>query len=299
MRRSTSIALALTTTCMLAALTPRPAAIGGVQQAWAAASSSSPEPGSEPAQQFFARARELYAAGSYRAAIEQLEQALALDPQGAELVYNLGLVHEKLGDLDPAIAHYERYVAMIDDPQEAERVRAIIKRLEGARQELLAARASASASASAVPAPSARPPSSAVPAASSAPPRAAMAPAPTLSRRGKLDHWVIGSGALAGAALVTGVVFGIKALAGSPDDPATTTAGTSYEDLQNKADRAHRDAIIADIAFGTAIVAGASAAVLYLTRSDDSVHHGRERARLEPSVALLPGGAAAGLQVGF
>src|SRR5262245_44072169 len=52
------------------------------------------------AEKHYKRARELYQLGRYREAIAQLEAALKLDPQGAELLYNLGLVHEKLGDAD-------------------------------------------------------------------------------------------------------------------------------------------------------------------------------------------------------
>src|SRR5262245_23572768 len=45
-------------------------------------------------------AHALYEKGEYKKAIEKLESALELDPQGKELVYNLGLIHEKLLDFD-------------------------------------------------------------------------------------------------------------------------------------------------------------------------------------------------------
>src|SRR4051812_27640849 len=41
---------------------------------------------------------ELYEQGRYHAAIEKLEAALRLDPDGKELVYNLAILHEKLAD---------------------------------------------------------------------------------------------------------------------------------------------------------------------------------------------------------
>ena len=52
------------------------------------------------------QASALYEKGRYRAAIEKLEAALALDPTGKELVYNLALIHEKLAELDAAHAYY-------------------------------------------------------------------------------------------------------------------------------------------------------------------------------------------------
>src|SRR5690349_11181358 len=44
----------------------------------------------------------LYEEGRYRAAIDRLEAALRIDPDGRELVYNLALLHEKLADLRDA-----------------------------------------------------------------------------------------------------------------------------------------------------------------------------------------------------
>src|SRR5262245_54801859 len=57
----------------------------------------------------------LYEQGRYRAAIERLEAALRIDPEGRELVYNLALLHEKLADLPEAAVYYRRYVEMETD----------------------------------------------------------------------------------------------------------------------------------------------------------------------------------------
>src|SRR4051794_17454359 len=48
----------------------------------------------------FGQAREAYEKGEYRAAMAKLEEAIALDPGSAELVYNVALIHEKLGEIE-------------------------------------------------------------------------------------------------------------------------------------------------------------------------------------------------------
>ncbi len=69
-------------------------------------------------------ARELHAQGRYRAAVARLEAALALDPEGKELVYNLALIHERLGEVEPALRYYQRYLAMETAPRSASGSRA-------------------------------------------------------------------------------------------------------------------------------------------------------------------------------
>jgi tetratricopeptide (TPR) repeat protein len=93
------------------------------------------------AEQHYKRARELYQLGRYREAIAQLEAALKLDPGGAELLYNLGLIHEKLGDVEEAVDAYKRYLKVLGkdgDPEEIAKIQNFIKRLEGAKTELKA-----------------------------------------------------------------------------------------------------------------------------------------------------------------
>src|SRR5690349_16295735 len=101
-------------------------------------------PASEPktkeqleAQQHFQRAKDLYQTGAYREAIAELELARTLDPKGKDLVFNLGIVHEKLGKFDEAIALFRQYLAM-DNVSAAERAKAenVIKRIEGAKREV-------------------------------------------------------------------------------------------------------------------------------------------------------------------
>jgi tetratricopeptide (TPR) repeat protein len=118
-------------------------ALGSVTPLAHAEDEGAPETSQTPAQKqaakHYKRARELYQLGRYREAIAQLEAALRLDPKGAELLYNLGLIHEKLGDVDEAIEAYKRYLAVLGpdaDPEEVAKIKGIVKRLEGAKSEL-------------------------------------------------------------------------------------------------------------------------------------------------------------------
>ncbi len=130
-------ALALSFVLIASAITPR-AVFGETTE-------DAPEPKKTPnqvkAEHHYKRARELYQLGRYREAIAQLEAALKLDPGGAELLYNLGLIHEKLGDVEEAVDAYKRYLKALGkdaDPEEVTKIKGIIKRLEGAKTELKA-----------------------------------------------------------------------------------------------------------------------------------------------------------------
>lgn len=215
------------------------------------------EPADEPAEsaiQLFDEAQELYQRGAYRDAIDKLERAVALDPAGSELVYNLALVHERLGEVDEAERYYQKYLEMETDPKAKERVRAVLKRLAGAKRELVKESAPA-APAKCAPDTSLRPLTFAV-------------------------------GASAAAALVIGSSFAIAALVTDPSASDATSAGEPYSALRDRAALAHREAIVADVSF--AIGALATAATIYLAVRG----HGAEAARPATALRLGPGGAA-------
>src|SRR4051812_19327443 len=69
----------------------------------------------------------LYEQGHYRAAIDKLEAALRMDPNGKELVYNLALLHEKLANLKAAEGYYRRYLDMETDPKARARIQGILR----------------------------------------------------------------------------------------------------------------------------------------------------------------------------
>ncbi len=184
----------------------------------------------EQARPHFEQALSFYRAGKYQLAVSELHAALALDPGGKDLVFNLALVQEKLGDLPGAIASLERFQTMEKDPAELERAGQTIQRLRGAQAELIAS----------LP----RLPEHLVGA----------SPCPEPPARGKLDGWVIASGGFSTVALLVGTAFGVQAL---------TLAG------DGQGDDAQSAVIIADVAFGAALVSGMGAAALYFGRYKD------------------------------
>lgn len=86
----------------------------------------------------YMRGRRQYLAGRYRDALTELKAALEYDRDAPDLIYNLARVYENLGELDQAIAHYQRYLQRLPknvDPDERERTNKTIRRLEGAKRE--------------------------------------------------------------------------------------------------------------------------------------------------------------------
>lgn len=208
----------------------------------ASASSAVPATALTQAREHFERARTSYERGAYRSAIAELERAVALDPTGKDLVFNLALVHEKLGDLDRAIHYFERYRGMEPDPEESRRVESILERVRGARAELIAARERKRLRAPASPSPAR--PSNTVP----------------------LEAWIAASGALTLTATTLGTYFGIQALIEDSKASEPTNSATSIHELHDHAEAADRHALLADVSLGVGLVSGAVALGLYWLR---------------------------------
>lgn len=198
------------------------------------------------ARRHFDKARTMYGQGLYREAIAELEAAHALDPNAKDLVFNLGVVHEKLADIEDALKWFRLYTSMDLTDQERERAQAYLKRLEGAKKELDAKQAAAAASASS---------------SSGAPPP----PPPEKPQYGRIDAYTIGAASVAVVGLGTGIILGIKALSDKPSN-ATTGPNLTYPQLVSKTNQAHNEAIGADVGFGVAVAAAAVTAYLYLAR---------------------------------
>jgi tetratricopeptide (TPR) repeat protein len=230
-----------------------------------------PEPKRTPNQQaaeaHYKRARELYQLGRYREAIAQLEAAIKLDPNGAELLYNLGLVREKLGDVDEAIDAYHRYLKALGpdaDPEEVAKIKGAIKRLEGAKSELKAREAK------------------------------------------KLEHRFtpLSAGLLVGAgvaALATGV-FGVAALRHDAQARGYVVRDPSGLDERTAlVDRSTSEANMANVFGALTVLAAAGGVTLYFLsefpKKDDPNDVPRSRAALK----VMPGlrGGAVGLEVAF
>jgi len=226
------------------------------------------------ARKHFDRAKADYAQGAYREAIGELEAAHTLDPNAKDLVFNLGVVHEKLADIDDALKWFRLYTTMNLSPQERDRADSYVHRLEGAKKELderQAAQAAASAS-------------------TSAPYR----PPPPVEHPGvgRVDALTISTASVTVAALVFGIVMGVKAEEDRPPSPYITGHNGTYAQLVDGQANAHKEAVIADIGFGVAGAAAAATAVLFFVRP-------RAAARTSVSAAPLAGGGAVFVQGSF
>ncbi len=198
------------------------------------------------ARQHFEQALSHYERGEYRRAITELNRALELDPTGKDLVYNLGVVHEKLGEYDAAIEYFERFKRMEQDKQEIARAESLLVRLRGARELQRRER-------------TATPPS--VRTGQDAGHAAGLT-------RHVLDEWVYVTAGVALTALAAGPILGVSALEKQPSDTDRTTSTVSASELRADASSAHRLAVFADIAFAVSLVSGASAAALYFGRDE-------------------------------
>jgi tetratricopeptide (TPR) repeat protein len=193
-------------------------------------------------------ANRLYLRGQYRPAIAKLEAAVALDPTGKDLVYNLALSYEHLGELDVAESYYWRYMEMETDPKLRERTRNTLTRIDGAKKELAGKSPSSSPYAS-----SSSSSSSSLPTESK---QDVGAP------RGR-NPWVIPAAGVAATGIFTGVVLGISAIARNPGPGAKTGPGVSIDDLRADAALAHRQAVLADISLLVGAAAAGVAIYLY------------------------------------
>lgn len=206
------------------------------------------------ARQHFEKARADYEQGAYREAIAELEAAHALDPNAKDLVFNLGVVHEKLADIDDALKWFRLYTTMSLTSQERDRADAYIRRLEGAKTELEQKQAAAQAAQLRE-----------VQGSSSA--RTATAPPPAPPRRGRIDAATIVTASVSGAALAFGVVMAVKAKSDQPPNPFVTPQDGTYTDMTSRVHTAHDEAVLADVGFGVSLAAGIAAAYLYFGRT--------------------------------
>jgi tetratricopeptide (TPR) repeat protein len=223
-----------------ALLTPAPSAAQLPVRAPEAAAGGA-EVGARP---HFDRALELYRAGHYAEALDELKDASKLDPNGKDLFFNLALVHEKLEQLPEAIAALERFRELETDATERERARLSIERLHGAEQAAhMAGPAGEQACAEAPPA----------------------VPPPE-----RPNVVLIGAASVAVVSLVVGAVFGAKAL--SDDVGGTgTSSSLSLGQLRERGRRASREALVADVAFALgAASAGTFAGVWLLSPREPS-----------------------------
>jgi tetratricopeptide (TPR) repeat protein len=228
--------------------------------------SASPPTAQRDAEQHYQKARELYQSGAYREALAELEAAHTLDPNAKELVFNLGVVNEKLGKIDDALRYFRQY-AQFDglSAQEKQKADNFIRRLEGAKREI----------------PPQPPPQQPPP---QPPPQPSRPP-----ERGRFDAATAVAGVIALAGLGVGATFGIKALVDKPKQNFTTGKDGSFDDLQRARDDSYSEARIADVSLAVGVVAAAVTAYLYFGRTKAPQV---SNTRAQVSAAPVPGGGA-------
>lgn len=242
------------------------------------------------ARRHFERARAYYGQGAYREAISELEAAHALDPTAKDLVFNLGVVHEKLADIDDALKWFRLYTTMNLTTQERERADSYIRRLEGAKKELEAKQAAQRQQQ--------QQQQQAQEGSGAAPPPPPPPPPPERPVHGRVDALTLGAAGVTTAALAFGIVMGVKAVQDNPSGtPVTGHNGLTYTDVVNHHDTAVREAILADVGFATAIAAGAATAFLYFGRTRDAAP--TQTGSTTVSAAPLTGGGAVFVQGSF
>ncbi len=202
------------------------------------------------AQVHFKRAKEMYQTGSYKDAIVELEEARKLDPEARDLVFNLGVVSEKLGRIDDALRYFRTYLEMPNvTPQERGRAESYIKRLEGAKHE--------------TPEPQATPKVNGDPQGGDG---SGDASDPKPVARGRIDGWTIGAAGVAVVGFGVGTVLGIKALSDKPTTSFVIGRDGTYADLVDRTSQAHTESVVADVGFIVGGAATIAAGILYFAR---------------------------------
>lgn len=189
--------------------------------------------------------REHYEAGRYREAIVDLKAALELDPESPNLIYNVARVSELLGNLDEAIAYYSRYLELLPrtEKEERDRIRSALRRLEGARRDVISLAVKEE--------------------------RGLKAPVPpsVIKRRGKADalFWISASTGL--AILATGTIMGVMALDRQDQvNGFVLTPNNGLQDRDRLISEAENFALVADVAFGVGAGVVIGSALLFFLR---------------------------------
>jgi tetratricopeptide (TPR) repeat protein len=207
------------------------------------------------AQRHYDKARALYSQGAYREALAEFEAAHSLDPNAKDLVFNLGVVHEKLADIDDALKWFRLFLTMDLTQKERDKGEAYVRRLEGAKKEFDERQAQQQAAASAA---------SASTSATAPPPASTQEPPPP--PKGRVDAATITAAGISVAALGFGIFMGVRAKSDQPPSNFITGRDGTYPDYVNRQTNAHHEAVFADVGFGVALVAAAAAAYLYFAR---------------------------------
>jgi hypothetical protein len=256
LRRSGAVTLAILA-ALLAFAAPRSARAAGGDTA------AHPSPSSvAAARQHFERAQELYKNGAYRESIAELEAARSLDPTAKELVFNLGVVHEKLAEIDEALRFMHVYTQMNLTDVERAKAEAYIQRLEGAKREM--------AGRTAHPGPGLVEPPPAHESSPPQPPEPDTVEPPEKSKggHGRLDGATVTALVIGAAGLGFGTFFGFRAISDRPS--GYTYQPSTFGGFTAQNDQAHKEAIVADVCLGVGAAGALTAVLLYALRTKDA-----------------------------
>jgi tetratricopeptide (TPR) repeat protein len=197
----------------------------------------------EAAVEHYQRGRKWYLEGRYRDALVELKAALEYDPNSADLIYNVARVYENLGEMDEAIAHYQRYLAQLppDAHEERDRTDKTIRRLQGAKRELAQTEAERNSTAQ---------------------------QAVSHAGRADLAFWLTGGAAV--GLFAAGGVCGVLALK-KTDQVSAFVVGMdgTFDQRQMLAKQADNLALAADLLLAGGVVALTGAALLYFLRDSE------------------------------
>ncbi len=194
-------------------------------------------------------AKTLYAKGKYNDAIEKLRMAIELDPEAKVLYYNLGLIEEKLGHVDTALAYFRRCLELEQSHAEKVGLAKTIKRLEGARTYVDWTNNSQT------------------------PPiiirkTSGQGASPSPHAVSALLPWTYVAGGTSLVAAAIGIGLAVRAGDVDPGKTPTTAPGVTMEALQDRSSKAHSLAIGADVSFGIAAVALGTTVVLAIVSAN-------------------------------
>lgn len=202
------------------------------------------------AQQHFVSGQAYYDRGEYAAASREFQQAYGLSHR-PELLFNIYLAEERLGNFRSAAQNLEQYLARVPDAPNRELLEDRLTNLEQrAADEEEAARVADEARAAA--------------AARAAEEARAAASRDAADRGHHVPVSALASWAVAGAGLVSFTVAGSLAL--RKDRELSSTCGSSCTDAQ--VEPLHRRNLAADLSLGVALAAGVTGVVLYFVQRD-------------------------------
>ena len=196
------------------------------------------------AMDLYQRSEVLYDEGRYEEAVGLLLQVLDLDPEAAELYYNIALVYEHLQDWDSCLDYLQRYLRFDIGDEETARVHRMMARVRGAREHV----------------------------------QQPVGPGETrvvVRRPGLADGWFWGMVGTTGAFALGAVITGVLALnwANAADDFTLGIDGDLAEH-QRWVDVADSLAITTDVFIGLAAGAAVAGLLLFVLRDREVVEEG-------------------------